>query len=204
MSPQIILASNNSGKVSEISNMLQDTVYQIVPQSDFGISDAIEDKPTFIENALIKARHASQLSGMPAIADDSGLVVDVLDGEPGVRSARYAGENSNDRQNIEKLLTTLNGVESENRTCRFHCVMVFLRHAQDASPIVADGTLEGIVHHRSQGAYGFGYDPVVWIPDKNCTLAEMKPNEKNKISHRGQALRSLMINLIEELNQNVQ
>ena len=198
---RIVLASNNPGKTDEINRMLSDTAIQIVSQMEFGIEEAIEDKPTFVENALIKARHASAECGLPAIADDSGLVVDAINGEPGVVSSRYSDPGANDERNIAKLLGKLDGIEESDRSCRFRCVMVYVRHVEDASPLIADGTLYGTVHHRAQGSYGFGYDPIVWIPEMNCTLAELDPNEKNKISHRGNALRGLVKQLIAEYQQ---
>ena len=195
---RIVLASNNPGKIDEIGRMLGKTAIKIISQSELGIGEAVEDKPTFIENALIKARFASEASALPAIADDSGLVVDAINGEPGVISSRYSDPGANDERNISKLLGKLEGVEGSARSCRFRCVMVYIRHAEDASPIIADGTLHGQVHHCSQGTYGFGYDPVVWIPNLGCTLADLEPNEKNKISHRGKALRSLVDQLLVE------
>ena len=195
---RIVLASNNPGKIDEINRMLRNTEIHVISQSEFGIGEAVEDKPTFVENALIKARHASAASGLPAIADDSGLVVDAIGGEPGVISSRYSDPGANDERNIAKLLGKLELIEGSARDCRFRCLMVYVRHCDDASPLIADGTLHGRVHHRAQGSYGFGYDPVVWIPELECTLAELSTNEKNKISHRGKALRSMVEQLMKK------
>ncbi len=171
--------------------MLETTNLEIVPQSELNIQDAVEDQPTFVENALIKARHASRISGLPAIADDSGLVVDALEGRPGVHSARYSGDGASDQNNIEKLLAALAGVQAPHRTCRFRCLMVFVRRADDPSPMICEGTLEGKVHSHAQGKHGFGYDPIFFLPQRGCTLAELESDQKNAISHRGQALRCL-------------
>ena len=189
---KIVLASNNPGKTDEINRMLSSTAIRVVSQTEFGIEEAIEDGLTFVENALIKARHAAIQTGLPAIADDSGLVVDAIDGRPGVHSSRYSDPDANDEKNIAKLLEELKNTEYEQRTCRFRCVMVYLRQSHDASPVIAEGTLHGHVHDRAQGEHGFGYDPVVWLPDMNCTLAELDVTAKNKISHRGKALRQLV------------
>ena len=203
MKKQIVLASDNPGKIDEINRMLADSSIEIVAQSEFGIDSAIEDKPTFVENALIKARHAAKHSGLPAIADDSGLEVDVLGGEPGVVSARYSGPEANDASNIKKLLKKLQGVEGRDRSCRFRCTMVYLRHAYDPSPVIAQGTLDGVIHHSIQGQFGFGYDPIVWLEDKQCTLAQLMPDDKNEISHRGKALRNLVEQLMHLVETDV-
>ena len=194
---QIVLASNNPGKTDEINRMLANTEIRVVSQSEFNIGEAIEDGLTFVENALIKARYATTKTGLSAIADDSGLEVDAINGRPGVRSSRYSDPGANDEKNISKLLGELQNEEFETRTCRFRCVMVYLRHTEDASPVIAEGTLHGYVHHRAQGVHGFGYDPVVWLPDKQCTLAELDVVAKNKISHRGMALRRLVEQLVQ-------
>lgn len=192
----IVLASGNPGKIDEINAMIHDMPYRVIAQSELGIGEAVEDKPTFIENALIKARHASTASGQAAVADDSGLIVDALNGEPGVKSARYSGADANDERNIAKLLDQLASVPNAQRTCHFVCTIVFLRHGEDPSPIIATGSLHGTVHHRKQGSNGFGYDPVVWIPQLQRTLAELDPVTKNAISHRGKALRKLKDRLL--------
>jgi XTP/dITP diphosphohydrolase len=186
---KIVLASGNPGKIREIQAMLAD--HPIVPQSDLSIADAEETGTTFVENAIIKARHAARHSGLPAIADDSGLVVDALDGAPGVFSARYAGPGSSDLDNLHKLLRELDGVPEAQRSARFICVLVFMQHAADPTPVIAEGVWEGKILTRPAGSNGFGYDPVFWVPTHRCASAELPPEVKNALSHRGQALRNL-------------
>ncbi|MBP1152913.1 MULTISPECIES: XTP/dITP diphosphatase [Methylocaldum] len=189
---KILLASNNPGKVREIQAILANDDIEIVPQSAFGVPDIEEVGLTFVENAILKARHASQLSGLPAIADDSGLEVNALGGAPGVFSARYAGPGANDAENNAKLLRELENIPDAERTARFRCVMVFLRHAQDPSPLIGQGVWEGIILREPRGKGGFGYDPLFFVLEKNCTSAELSPDEKNRLSHRGKALRELV------------
>jgi XTP/dITP diphosphohydrolase len=186
---KIVLASSNPGKIREIQAMLAD--HPIVPQSDFAIGDAEETGTTFVENAIIKARHASLNSKLPAIADDSGLVVDALDGAPGVLSARYAGTGSSDLDNLQKLIRELDGVPEAQRNARFICVLVFMQHAADPTPVIAQGVWEGKILTQPAGSNGFGYDPVFWVPTHRCASAELPPEVKNALSHRGQALRAL-------------
>lgn len=186
---KIVLASGNPGKIREIQAMLAD--HPIVPQSDLSIADAEETGTTFVENAIIKARHAARHSGLPAIADDSGLVVDALDGAPGVFSARYAGPGSSDLDNLQKVLRELDGVPEAQRSARFICVLVFMQHAADPTPVIAEGVWEGKILTRPAGSNGFGYDPVFWVPTHRCASAELPPEVKNALSHRGQALRNL-------------
>jgi len=186
---KIVLASGNPGKIREIQALLAE--HPIVPQSDFSISDAEETGTTFVENAIIKARHAAQHSGLPAIADDSGLVVDALDGAPGVYSARYAGPGSSDLDNLQKLLKELEGVPEAQRSARFICVLAFMQHGTDPTPVIAQGVWEGRILTRPAGSNGFGYDPVFWVPTHQCASAELAPEVKNALSHRGQALRNL-------------
>ena len=188
---KILLASNNPGKVREIQAILAEHDLTVIPQAEFRITDAEETGLTFVENAILKARHAARASGLPAIADDSGLEVDVLDGAPGVYSARYAGEPSSDAANNEKLLAALAGVPPERRTARFRCVMVYLRHERDPSPIIAQGVWNGAILFEARGAGGFGYDPLFHVPEHGCASAELDAAEKNRISHRAQALRAL-------------
>jgi XTP/dITP diphosphohydrolase len=194
---KILLASNNPGKVREIQAILADHDMEIIPQSVFDIPEAAETGMTFIENAILKARHATKLSGLPAIADDSGLEVDVLAGAPGVYSARYAGEGATDADNNAKLLRELQGVPDEWRTARFRCVMVFLRHERDPSPIIGQGVWEGIILRAVRGEGGFGYDPLFQVPEQGGTSAELSAAEKNRLSHRGKALRELAARLAE-------
>lgn len=192
---KILLASNNPGKVREIQTLLKDDDITIVPQSAFQIPNIEEIGLTFIENAILKARHASQLSGLPAIADDSGLEVDALDGAPGVVSARYAGRSASDVDNNAKLLRELEKIPNAERTARFRCVMVFLRHAGDPSPVIGQGVWEGIILSEPRGSGGFGYDPLFFVPEKNRASAELTADEKNRLSHRGKALRELVAQL---------
>lgn len=192
MSQTIVLASGNAGKVREINQVLAELGLAVTPQSNFGVPAAEETGLTFVENAILKARQAAQHTGYPAIADDSGLEVDALDGAPGVHSARYAGKDATDSANVEKLLEALRGVPETKRTARFQCVMVYVRKPQDSTPIVAHGTWEGVIAFAPRGANGFGYDPVFLVPERNCTSAELAPEEKNRLSHRGQALRALV------------
>ena len=186
---QIILASSNIGKIKEIQAILAE--HLIVPQSVFNVTDADETGSTFVENAIIKARHAAFQCKLPAIADDSGLVVDALSGAPGVISARYAGVGASDRDNVQKLLKELEDVPEERRSARFICVMVFLEHAEDPFPVIAQGVWEGQILYQPIGANGFGYDPVFWVPEQQCASAELSAAVKNSLSHRSKALRSL-------------
>lgn len=186
---KIVLASGNPGKIREIQAIL--TEHPIVPQSAFNVVDVEETGTTFVENAILKARNASLHCKLPAIADDSGLVVDALDGAPGVISARYAGVGASDQDNLNKLLRELEGVPDELRTARFICVMVFMAHANDPCPVIAQGIWEGRILDHAVGENGFGYDPVFWVPEQNCASAELPAEVKNSLSHRGQALKAL-------------
>ncbi len=189
---KIVLASNNRGKVRELGEMLAPLDMEVVPQAEFDIEDADETGLTFVENAIIKARHAAELSGLPAIADDSGLEVDALNGAPGIYSARYAGPGANDEKNLAKLLDALKDVPEEKRTARFQCLLVYMRHAEDPTPIICQGTWEGMITTEPHGENGFGYDPVFYVPQHGCTSAELTPEQKNALSHRGQAIRQLV------------
>ena len=188
-SQHIVLASGNPGKIKEIQAILAQ--HPIVPQSAFNVAEAEETGATFVENAIIKARNAALHCKLPAIADDSGLVVDALNGAPGVISARYAGTGASDQDNVDKLLQALEGVPEELRSARFICVMVFMEHADDPFPVIAQGIWEGRILHRPIGEYGFGYDPVFWVPEHHCASAELPAAVKNALSHRGKALRNL-------------
>ncbi|HSR63026.1 MAG TPA: RdgB/HAM1 family non-canonical purine NTP pyrophosphatase [Gammaproteobacteria bacterium] len=189
---RIVLASNNAGKLREISAMVADRDLQVESQSAFNVPEVAETGTTFIENAIIKARNASQLSDLPAIADDSGIEVMALGGRPGIYSARYAGEGASDRDNLEKLIEDVKNLPEERRAARFVCVMVFIRHAGDPVPLVAEGIWNGIAVTEPKGSNGFGYDPMFYVPTHDCTSAELPPDVKNQISHRGQALRKLI------------
>lgn len=188
-SQHIVLASGNAGKIKEIQAMLAQ--HLIVPQSAFDVPECDESACTFVENALLKARNAALHCRLPAIADDSGLIVDALNGAPGVKSARYAGPGANDLDNLDKLLKALDGVPDAQRTARFICIMVFIEHADDPCPVIAEGVWEGKILDHAVGNNGFGYDPVFWVPDKQCASAELPAGVKNSLSHRGQALRRI-------------
>ena len=193
---KVVLASGNKGKLAELQNALDGFNVELIPQSEFNVTDADETGLSFIENAILKARHASMATGLPALADDSGLEVDALDGAPGIYSARYSimdGEDgpATDEKNNQKLLNALKGVQPENRTARFHCVLAFVRHAKDPNPLIAQRAWEGTIQSELDGQGGFGYDPLFFIKELNCTSAQLTKEEKNKISHRGQAIEQL-------------
>ncbi|MCG7929868.1 MAG: RdgB/HAM1 family non-canonical purine NTP pyrophosphatase [Candidatus Thiodiazotropha lotti] len=189
---RIVLASNNAGKVREINQLLASEQITVVPQKDFNIPDAIEDGLSFVENAIKKARHASSLSGLPAIADDSGIEVDALSGAPGIYSARFAGAGASDEENLQKLLSCIEDIPEEKRTARFQCLMVYMRHAEDPTPIICQGSWEGRILFEPQGENGFGYDPIFYVPTHDCSSAQLEPQTKNSLSHRGQALKALL------------
>lgn len=189
---KIVLASNNKGKVREFGDMLSSLNMEVIPQATFHIEDADETGLTFVENAIIKARHASSIAGLPAIADDSGLEVDALNGAPGIYSARYSGEGATDEKNLLKLLEALKDVAEEKRTARFQCVLVYMRHAEDPTPLICQGTWEGIISTEANGENGFGYDPIFYVPTHNCSSAQLSADVKNTLSHRAQALNTLL------------
>ncbi|MBJ3814205.1 XTP/dITP diphosphatase [Shimwellia pseudoproteus] len=189
---KVVLATGNAGKVRELADLLGNFGLDIVAQTEMGVESADETGLTFIENAILKARHAAQITGLPAIADDSGLAVDALGGAPGIYSARYAGEDASDRQNLEKLLDAMQDVPDDQRTARFHCVLVYLRHAADPTPLVCHGSWEGQITRTPAGEGGFGYDPIFFVPGEGKTAAALTRDEKRAISHRGQALKLLL------------
>lgn len=189
---KIVLASGNAGKLREFQQLLQDCGIEVVPQSVFFSEAVAETGLTFVENAILKARYASEKTGLPALADDSGIEVDALQGRPGIYSARYAGASANDAQNNAKLLQELQGVPAAQRTARYHAVLAFMRHAQDPTPILCHGVWEGVILDAARGAGGFGYDPLFFVPTHQCASAELTKEEKNKISHRGQAMNELL------------
>ncbi|MEC5344400.1 RdgB/HAM1 family non-canonical purine NTP pyrophosphatase [Brenneria populi] len=189
---KVVLATGNPGKVRELAGLLADFGLDIVAQTELGVDSAEETGLTFIENALLKARHAAQITGLPAIADDSGLAVDALGGAPGIYSARYAGLDASDRQNLDKLLLALQEVPDERRGASFHCVLVYLRHAADPTPLVFHGRWDGVLARQPAGDGGFGYDPIFIVPELGKTAAELTREEKHARSHRGQALRLLL------------
>ena len=192
-----MLASGNPGKLAELRQLLEGGRHALRPQSELGVADVEETGLTFVENALLKARHAARETGLPALADDSGLCVDALGGAPGLYSARYAGVHGDAAGNIERLLRELEGVPDARRTARFHCVLVVLRHAEDPRPLVAEGSWSGRILRAPRGAGGFGYDPVFLDPENACSAAELDPAIKNAISHRGRALAALQQRLDE-------
>lgn len=189
---QIVLATNNQGKVNELQTLLADAGFNIVAQKQFNVPDAEETGLTFVENAILKARHTAKLTGLPAIADDSGLVVQALNGAPGIYSARYAGEHGNDQSNNEKLLNALKNVPPENRQAYFYCALVYLQHENDPTPIICLGKWDGVILNELKGEGGFGYDPLFYIPQLNCSAAELTKDHKSQISHRGLALKQLI------------
>ncbi|WP_165722130.1 MULTISPECIES: RdgB/HAM1 family non-canonical purine NTP pyrophosphatase [unclassified Pseudoalteromonas] len=193
MTKTLVLATGNPGKVNELANMLSPLNINVVPQSDFNVGEVAETGTTFVENAIIKARHAAKITGMPAIADDSGLEVDGLNGAPGVYSARFAGPGASDQDNIDKLLVNLGN--NPIRSARFWCVLVLMRHADDPTPLICSASWEGEITITQNGNGGFGYDPVFFVAEKNCTSAELTKEQKNAVSHRGQALQKLLLEL---------
>lgn len=203
MEPQktLVLATGNAGKVAELRHMLNQTSataeWQVRPQSDWNFPEADETGTTFVENAIIKARHACQQTGLPAIADDSGLAVAALNGAPGVYSARYAGSNATDTDNINKLLQALEDVEESSRQASFYCVLVYMQSAEDPTPVICQGRWDGQILTKPVGEQGFGYDPVFWVKEKNCSAAQLSKTEKQALSHRGQALKQLLGQLAE-------
>lgn len=197
MSARWVVASGNAGKIAELAALLDALDIEPVSQAEFEVSDAEETGIAFIDNALIKARHAAQATGLPAIADDSGLAVDYLDGAPGIFSARYAGVHGDDAANNAKLLAELDGVADEARGAAFHCCLVALRSVADPAPIVAHGIWHGRILTEASGNNGFGYDPLFWVDQENATAADMSAQRKNAISHRGLA----MAKLVEQLRE---
>jgi XTP/dITP diphosphohydrolase len=195
---RVVVASGNAGKLKEIRHILEGLDLEILPQSEFNMEAAAETGETFVENAILKARHACRHTGLAAIADDSGLEVDALGGAPGVYSARYAGSGAGDRANLELLLERMTGVVQEDRTARFHCAMVYMRNAEDPVPVIAQAAWEGVIGFEPRGDNGFGYDPVFLVPGSGRTSAELPPETKNRISHRGMALRRLLALLSAE------
>ncbi|MGK0442603.1 MAG: XTP/dITP diphosphohydrolase [Pseudohongiellaceae bacterium] len=189
---KIVLASGNVKKIEELQNFLGPSGYIIQPQSHFDTPEAIEDGLSFVENAIIKARNAAKHSGLPAIADDSGLEVDALKGQPGIYSARYSGDNATDASNNEKLLQQLKDVPESERSARFQCVLVYMRHAEDPTPLICQGSWEGTILTEPSGDNGFGYDPLFFVASHNCSSAQLGPQQKNSISHRGLAMSKLL------------
>jgi XTP/dITP diphosphohydrolase len=199
---KIVLASNNAGKIRELKSLLQQLPIDLIPQSDLGVKEVEETGLTFIENALIKARHAARLTGLPTIADDSGLAVDALNGAPGIYSARFAGPKANAKDNINKLLHDLHDIPDERRSASFHCVLVFMSRATDPIPLVCNSEWSGMILHAPQGEEGFGYDPIFYVPSEKKSAAALSLAIKNKISHRGKAMQALLGMLPDKLMKN--
>ena len=197
---KVVLATGNQGKVKELAQLLAEQGLEVVPQSEFDVPEVAETGTTFVENAIIKARHAAKITGLPAIADDSGLEVDALNGAPGVYSARYAADITQgqvtDDDNTNKLLAALADTPDEQRTARFHCVLVYMKHENDPTPLICHGVWQGTISRSKQGEQGFGYDPVFWQNDLQMSSAQLTRDVKNQRSHRGQALAKL----VEKLN----
>ena len=189
---KVVLATGNAGTVRELASLLNDFGLDVVAQTELNVDSVEETGLTFIENAILKARHAAKVTGLPAIADDSGLAVDFLGGAPGIYSARYAGEEACDRQNLEKLLDALKDVPDAQRQAQFHCVLVYMRHAGDPTPLVCHGSWSGVITREAAGSGGFGYDPIFFVPSEGKTAAELSREEKIAISHRGRALKLLL------------
>jgi XTP/dITP diphosphohydrolase len=189
---KVVLASGNAGKLKEFQQLLSGLGFEVLPMSDFTDESPEETGLSFVENAIIKARFASQHSGLPALADDSGLEVDALRGQPGIYSSRFAGPGASDADNNQKLLNSLEGLTTEERTARFQCALVFMDHAEDPTPLITQGSWEGHILHSLSGAGGFGYDPLFYVPEKDCASAELTKEQKNALSHRGKAVEKML------------
>lgn len=194
----LVLASDNTGKLKELSSMLTPLGWSVRSQGEWKIVKAVEDGLSFIENALIKARHAARYTGLQALADDSGLLVDALSGKPGIYSSRYAGADADDKANNQKLLRALRDVAEPDRAAHFYCAMVFVRHAEDPAPLISTGKWPGRIMEQPRGKGGFGYDPLFWVPGNECSSAELSPEVKNSLSHRRQALTALTAQMKDE------
>lgn len=197
MKKKWVLATGNKGKVKEMSELLNSFSIEVLPQSHFNVSEVAETGTTFIENAIIKARHAAKVTGLPAIADDSGLEVDFLNGQPGIYSSRFAGENATDQENIDLLLNRLEGISTDQRQARFQCVLVYMRHELDPTPIICQGTWDGSISTEMQGENGFGYDPIFWVEEEQCSSAQLNKQRKSELSHRGKAL-AMLVELLKK------
>jgi len=195
---KLVLASSNRGKLKEFAELLHDSGFDVRAQSEFNLESADETGLTFVENALLKARHVCLHTGLPALADDSGIEVDALRGAPGIYSARFAGSGASDADNNAKLLSDLAGIPDTERTARYHCVLVLMRHAKDPTPLICQGSWEGRILREPIGEGGFGYDPLFFVPERGCASAELNKEEKSALSHRGQALRELLRRLPEK------
>ena len=194
---KIVLATNNLNKVREINELFQESIYKIIPQSEFKVTEVEETGKTFTENALIKARNAAKYTDLPVIADDSGIEVDALDGRPGIFSARYSGIGATDKDNLTKLIKDIKHIDRKNCQAKFICAMVYIAYENDPNPIIVEGIWKGYVITKPRGVNGFGYDPIFYVPEYECTSAELDRKKKNKLSHRGQAIRKLTKKLNE-------
>ncbi len=192
---RIVLATNNAGKLRELQAMLQPLGFSVLPKAEFTSEEVVEDGDSFVANALLKARHAAQVSGLAAIADDSGIEVDALAGAPGIHSARYAGAQAGDMDNLNKLLEAMQHVPDAQRSARYRCALVYVRNAQDSAPVICEASWDGSITRVPAGTGGFGYDPIFWLPEQGCTAAEVSAELKNRLSHRGQALKKLLESL---------
>jgi XTP/dITP diphosphohydrolase len=195
---KIILASNNVGKLCEFKNLFSEININIIPQSEFNVEDAVEDGLSFVENAIIKARHAAKVTKHAAIADDSGVEIDALNGEPGIYSARFSGTHGDDQGHNQLVLKKMSGIAHEQRSARFQCVLAYMRHENDPTPLVCQASWEGFILEGARGEDGFGYDPLFYVPEHNCSSAQLPQELKNKISHRAKALRILLAALTEK------
>jgi XTP/dITP diphosphohydrolase len=194
---KVVLASGNKGKLKEFGDMLAPFDIEVVPQSEFNVPEAEETGLSFVENAILKARNAAEHTGLPAIADDSGIEVDYLLGAPGIYSARYAGKQASDQDNLNALLTALQGVPDKERAARYQCVLVMMRHSKDPTPLIVQDSWEGAILTEPTGQGGFGYDPIFWSPEHKCSAAELSKQQKHAISHRGKAMRALLAQFTE-------
>ncbi len=198
MMQRYVLASGNRGKLREFNEILGELDIEVVPQADFNVPEVEETGLSFVENAIIKARNAAEHTALPAIADDSGIEVDALNGAPGIYSARYAGVGASDADNLNRLLEKMRDVPEAQRTARFQCLIVFMQHAADPTPVICQGSWEGRILNAASGKNGFGYDPVFFVPEYGCSAAELTAEQKNSLSHRGKALRKLLAALSDQ------
>jgi XTP/dITP diphosphohydrolase len=200
---KIILASNNVGKLCEFKNLFSEININIFPQSEFNVEDAVEDGLSFVENAIIKARHAAKVTKHAAIADDSGVEIDALNGEPGINSARFSGTHGDDQGHNQLVLKKMSGLAYEQRSARFQCVLAYMRHENDPTPLVCQASWEGFILEDARGEDGFGYDPLFYVPEHNCSSAQLPKELKNKISHRAKALQILLAALTEKYSTSL-
>ena len=196
---KIVLASGNKGKLREFAQLFAPLDIEVVPQSDFDVPEAEETGLSFVENAIIKARNACEYTGLPAIADDSGIEVDFLLGAPGIYSSRFAGENASDADNLSALIAALSGVPDKERSARYQCLLVMMRHSKDPTPLICQADWQGRILREPLGEGGFGYDPIFWVPELECSAAQLTPEQKHAISHRGKAIRKF-INEVQHAN----